>query len=165
MSTVQQLMGAEILKTFIQFFSWPLIVLIILFMFKVEIGKLLSNIKMLKVGNLEIDFHKQLMNLGFNQSQLEVIKSLNAKELDLFLMITYKNSPEYRFSDEADSDNYEDRELLYRLRDAGLITITHTEKNKFVYIYQATPNGLRLRGMIINGSIVLLHGDNKEAKL
>lgn len=153
------LVSSEILKSAFQYLSWPLIAMALILIFKIPLAKMISNIRFFKAGSLEIDFGEKLLNQGFTDEQLKIVKNLTANEIDLFLLVSYTNAPNFHYSTGAGLSNKDFRVMMLKLNEAGLIAITKDDGMGNDLFHTTTQIGLRTRAMIVNGTISLLHAN------
>ena len=147
----------DLAQSAIQYASWPLVVLIGLLLFKEPLGKLLRNLRFFKTGTLEIGFNEQLQGQGFTDSQLKVVRNLSAMEIDLFLLVSFSDAQDFRYTTGMEPRPF--RDAMLRLQEAGLILITTPNDPGTNLLHSTTPIGHRVRAMLINSTVALLHAD------
>ena len=145
----------ELAQSAIQYASWPLVTLVALFVLRKPLGKLLSNLRSVKAGSLEVAFGEQLQNQGFTDDQFKAIQSLTASEVDLFLLVSYSDSPTFKYDSTLPYLAF--KNAMLRLQSAGLIKVSLADDANTHIHHSTTSVGHRIRAMLINSTVSLLH--------
>ncbi|MDO8464798.1 MAG: hypothetical protein Q7S46_06040 [Gallionella sp.] len=148
----------ELAQSALQYASWPIVALVSLFLFKEHIGKALRNVRFFKAGSLELGFNEQIQNQGFTDTQLKIIHNLSAQEIDLFLLVSFSDGTDFNYNTGIDQVVF--REALLKLQEAGLIVVTNPNDLPTNLRHITSPIGRRVRAMLINSTVTLLHADN-----
>lgn len=143
----------EIANNALHYVSWPLTVLIISWCYRKPIAALLRNVRFLRTGNLELQFSEQLRTQGFTDLQLQAIAILSEGDIDLFLLVSYSDAPEFRYEIPADPSTFGDS--LTKLERAGLMSIT-TSVDEKTHKHVTTPAGRRVRALLVHSTAELL---------
>lgn len=146
----------EIFHLLIDIFSWPLVFLICFFFLRKELRNLLSRLKGLKAGTVELQLTEQLHAQGLPKQQLKSITSLSADEIDLFLLVSFTEHLGFNYSTPLPPEVFKKR--LIRLQEAGLLEITNPEDPGTNIRHNILPLGLRLRALLISGAAQILRG-------
>ena len=147
----------ELAQSVLQYASWPIVVLIGLFLFKEPLVKLICNLRFFKAGTLEVGFAEQIQNQGFTDNQLKIIRTLTAQEIDLFLLVSFSDATDFNYTTDLDEEVF--RKALLKLQDAGLIKITNPDNSSTNLRHITGPVGRRVRAMLINSTVALLHAN------
>lgn len=145
----------QILNSALQYSSWPIVTLIGLFVFKAPLSVLIKNLRFLRAGKLEVSFEEQIQRLGFSEEQLRIVRTLSAQEIDLFLLVTFSDSPSFNYMTGLHEAAFS--AALKKLQEAGLIVITNPDGPSTNLRHITTPIGHRVRTMLINSTVALLH--------
>lgn len=145
----------NILLAAIQYTSWPIVTLIGLFLFKAQLGELVSNLRQLKAGSLEASFAETLNQQGFSEAQLKIINTLSPAEIDIFLLASFSDNKEFNYSTGLEATEF--KKIMSRLQRAGLLEITNPEDPGTNIRHNTTPIGKSVRAMLLNGTTKLLH--------
>jgi len=148
----------ELAQSALQYSSWPIVVLVALFLFKEPVRTALRNLRLFKAGSLEVGFNEQILSQGFDSAQLKIIRNLSAQEIDLFLLVSFSDEAGFNYSTGVDSVVF--KNALLRLQNAGLIVVTNPDGPQTNVRHVTTPSGKRVRAMLINSTITLLHSNN-----
>jgi hypothetical protein len=146
----------EIVQSLIEHFSWPLVVLLFMASFRSDLQAVLSRLKGLKAGSIELQLNEQLHAQGLTKQQLGSITSLTADELDLFLLVSFTEHVGFNYQTGLPQEVFKSR--LLRLQEADLLQVLNPEDPGTNVRHNVTPLGRRLRAMLIGGSAQLLRG-------
>ncbi|MFA5824904.1 MAG: hypothetical protein WC825_02900 [Gallionellaceae bacterium] len=145
----------DIIQTTIQYASWPIVVLIGLFLFKKPIREMISNLRSLKAGSLEASFTEGLSQQGLTDIQLMTIRSLSPADIDIFLLVSFSDSSQFNYSIGMDTVDF--KNVVLRLQDAGLLEITSPKDAETNIRHNTTPIGKSIRAMLLSSTMRLLH--------
>ncbi|MSQ70230.1 MAG: hypothetical protein EXR27_02925 [Betaproteobacteria bacterium] len=144
----------DIFLATIQHASWPIAILIALFVLRKEVRSLLGRIRGFKAGKVELKFNEELEQQGFTKKQLATLRTLTADEIDLFLLVSFSEAPNFRYQTGIDPAIF--RQHMSRLEESGLLTITNPENDGSNLLHNLTPLGRRARSLFVNSTVELL---------
>jgi hypothetical protein len=144
----------ELAVTFIEHASWPLVVLCGFLIFGSALRKMLTRLRGMRAGSVEVQFEEELHRQGLTKDQLEAIASLTAEELGLFLLVSYTDSVGFNYSTALPPDVFKAR--LVRLSEAGLVHILNPENPGNDLRHNVTPAGNRFRSLVVNSTARML---------
>lgn len=150
----------ETLKIAIEFASWPIVVLTVFFFLRSPISKLLGKIRFIKNSGIEVTFVDDLLRQGFSKSQLVAIESLTEADLDLYLLVSYSDAPEFKYQIPVQSSE-EHASSFARLEKAGLMRVTTKSEEGLPALHLSTPAGRRVRSLVIRSTVDLLRSGNE----
>lgn len=145
----------EIVIAFIENFSWPLVILIIIFLFKKELLGLVSRLKSVKAGSLEVLLGAKL-HTALTKEQLEAIPKLTTEEIDLFLLVSFSSDENFSYSLPPKITPEMFRSRLMKINDAGLIVLVNPENSGNNMRHNVTKLGSQVRDLLLKDSIEFL---------
>ncbi len=140
----------EIVKVALQNALWPFVVLVSLVVFKTQINKLFSGLRLFKAGSIEMVFDKRLKNLKLDQSKLESLRDLTHEEIGFFLLVSYSDDPDFIYEPGINTNRF--HKTLNALESAGLIEVVIPEGNSNTRHHRLTAEGKRIRGMVLEST-------------
>jgi len=149
---------ANILSLMIQYWPWPIVALVSLFIFRGAISKLFADVKSLKAGSIELAFEKQIQQQGLSKDQTIVFKALSSMDIDLFLMISFSDDATFNYRTGMPVISF--KESLLRLQSSGLIILTNPEDSGTNIRHYITPLGKRIRSLFVNTCTTLLQRES-----
>jgi hypothetical protein len=144
----------EIVLSFIEHSSWPLAVLVCVFLLRDELRKLIDRLRALRAGSVEFQLSEQLQTQGLSKDQLKSIVELSADELEMFLLASFTDYKGFRYSIPLPAETFKARMLA--LQQAGLIQIANPEDPGTNLIHNTTPLGRRFRSLLLNSTARLV---------
>src|SRR5260221_10340064 len=137
----------EIALALIEHALWPLVVVLCALTFRKQLVALLGRVTGLKAGSIEVQFRERIARQGFTPDQQAAFRSLNADELDLFLLVSYSDDQAFRYTTNMAFPIY--RQRMSRLQEAGLLTLTNPDDPGTNLLHNLTPLGKRVRALIV----------------
>lgn len=134
--------------------AWPLTTLICLFLLRKELSELISRLKGLKAGALELLMSEELHSTSLNESQLKAISNLSAEDIDLFLLVSYSEAIGFRYELPIPQEVFKTRMAI--LHETGLIEVLNSENPGTDIRHNITPMGFQVRSLLLRGSKQLL---------
>jgi len=147
----------EITVAVLQYALWPLVVVFALVFLREPLWRLLSNVRFLKAGSVEVSFQDQIEKQGLTESQSKAVRTLTATEVDLFLLVSFSDAPQFTYVSGMDVSEY--RNAMLRLQEAGLITVINQDDPGTNIRHVTTPAGRRVRVLLVNSVLALLRAD------
>lgn len=145
----------KILISIVQYSSWPIAILIIVFFFKSQIKQLLSQIRQFKFKSIELNFAEAIKTLGFTEEQLIELRKLSVTDLNNFLLISYSNETNFTYVHGGDPSAF--AHSINNLHNAGLVKILGTDTSNHAMIrHDTTELGKNLRVEILRTTNTLL---------
>ena len=144
----------DVALALIEHVSWPFVMFLGFLLLRKEFAALLSRLRSFKSGSIELQLSEQIHNQGFSREQLASIGTLSADEIDIFLLVSFTDIPEFKYSTGIASDVFKQRML--RLQEAGLLRVTNPDDTGTNLHHNLTPLGRRLRALLINSTTQLL---------
>jgi hypothetical protein len=148
----------NILSLIIQYWPWPIVTLLGMFVFRGSISKLLGNVKSFKAGSVEVDFDKHLRQQGLSEEQSTAFKSLSSTDIDLFLLISYSDDPSFNYQTPMAFELL--KESMLRLQSSGLVSIINPEDPGTNLRHSVTPLGRRIRALLVSTCTTLLQRES-----
>lgn len=140
----------EFLLQFIQHAMWPAVSILIIFLFRQDLKILVSGLRQLRAGSIEVVFGKRFEKLGLNGNEIEALKALDYEDISFFLLSSYSSDPEFKYEPALTTANFHGK--LQNLENAGLIVIANPENALGKREHYVTPTGKRLRSIIIEST-------------
>ena len=145
----------EIWVALIEFAFWPITVLIVFFFLREPISKLMGKVRFIRNSGLEVAFTDDLLRQGFSKDQLEAIEQLTEADIDLYLLISYSDAPEFKY--EIPVSSKEDHASSFaRLEKAGLMRVATRNEDGMPALHLSTPAGRRVRSLLVRSTAELL---------
>ncbi|GAC33705.1 hypothetical protein [Paraglaciecola polaris] len=146
-------MNSEIIAALVADLAWPLVVLIVLYVLRTEISKMLSRLSTLKAGNVEMQLHEQISAQDLSVEQLHKLSKLSVGELDLFLLVSFSENIGFTYQTTIPREIFMRR--LKALEDAALLEILKNYEGDNIR-HNLTESGRTLRQLVITSSTQLL---------
>lgn len=140
----------EIVKTALQSALWPFVVLVSLVVFKGQINKLVSGLRLFRAGSVEVVFDKRLKNLKLDDSRLESLRDLTHEEIGFFLLVSYSDDPDFKYEPGISTTRF--YKILTALESAGLIEVVIPEDVSNARHHRLTPEGKRIRAIVLEST-------------
>ena len=140
----------EIVIAAIQYSSWPIMVLIGVFIFRNPVKRLLTGMRLLKAGSIEVAFDERLKKQRLSDLELEALRDLTHEEISFFLMVGYSDDPDFKYEPGLNPNNF--LKKLESLEAAGLIVITNPENPLPNRQHKLTKAGKRIREIVIDST-------------
>ncbi|QKE63303.1 hypothetical protein HNE05_07985 [Aquipseudomonas campi] len=144
----------EIILKLVEFSSWPIVVLIAAYLLRDPIKKLISRFNGIRAGDIEIQMRQQMHAQSLTEEQLEKISVLSTDEIDLFLLVSFTEAIGFNYTVPIPKNILHER--LYYLEKLGLLKIYPPESEDAPIRHDCTPEGRRVRELIINGASQLV---------
>ncbi len=151
----------ELIVDLIKATAWPALTIVVLIALfgplrdtAKEIPTLLSRLSGMKAGPVEFQFNEQLQRQGFTEKQLAALRNLTADDIDIFLLVSFTDDPNFRYKTGIQPALFRSR--ILRLQGAGLLSVKNPENDGTNLMHDLTPLGRRLRGLLVNSTVGLL---------
>ena len=138
----------ELMQVILENALWPIVTLTAILMFRNQVSTLISNMKALKSGSVEVVFDQRVKNIGLPKSNLEELKQLTREEVSLFFLLSFSDDPEFTFKPGLNIETFNRR--MYALESAGLIYIEIPEHKSNTKLHLLTPAGKRVRDILLD---------------
>ena len=138
----------ELIREILENALWPMIVLTVILMFRDQVSTLISNMKALKSGSIEVVFDQRVKNIGLPKSNLEELKQLTREEVSLFFLLSFSDDPEFTFKPGLNKETFNRR--MEALESAGLIYIETIEHRPNTKLHLLTPAGKRVKDILLD---------------
>ena len=146
------------LSLVIQYWPWPIVAVLAIFIFHDPISKLLGDVKSLKAGSVEVAFDKHIQQQGLSKDQSKAFKSLTSMDIDLFLLISFSDDPTFNYQTGMPSTSF--KESMLRLQSSGLVRLLNPEVPGTNLRHSITPLGRRVRSLLVSTCTTLLQRES-----
>ncbi len=137
----------EIVQSFIEHGSWPLVAIIGFVLFGSPLRRMLLRIRGAKAGSVEVQFEEEVRDQRLTHEQLQNISSLTNEELELFLLVSFTEHEGFNYETPLPTEIF--RHRIQKLSEAGLLDILNPDDTGANVRHNLTSAGNRFRALVV----------------